>query len=128
MLSILVFSKHKTAYEMRISDWSSDVCSSDLDPHTAEVGPARVEIVKPYEEIRLWADPASCELGMDLTFRARTKPYGLRRGTMRAGHEIVWDQSHLFQRSEEQTSELQSLMRISYAVFRLKTKNTKHLL
>src|SRR3546814_1449637 len=25
------FFKHKTAYEMRISDWSSDVCSSDLD-------------------------------------------------------------------------------------------------
>src|SRR3546814_8530179 len=25
--------KQKTAYEMRISDWSSDVCSSDLDPH-----------------------------------------------------------------------------------------------
>src|SRR3546814_3698147 len=89
----------------------------DGDPHTAEVGPARVEIVKPYEEIRLWADPASCELGMDLTFRARTKPYGLRRGTMRAGHELVWDQSH---RSEEHTSELQSLMRSSYAVFCLK--------
>src|SRR3546814_16960997 len=27
------FFKQKTAYEMRISDWSSDVCSSDLDPH-----------------------------------------------------------------------------------------------
>src|SRR3546814_10639241 len=26
----LVFFKHKTAYELRISDWSSDVCSSDL--------------------------------------------------------------------------------------------------
>src|SRR3546814_10253370 len=29
-VSVLVFSKQKTAYEMRISDWSSDVCSSDL--------------------------------------------------------------------------------------------------
>src|SRR3546814_9342643 len=28
--------KQKTAYEMRISDWSSDVCSSDLDPALAE--------------------------------------------------------------------------------------------
>src|SRR3546814_15811554 len=27
------FFKQKTAYEMRISDWSSDVCSSDLDQH-----------------------------------------------------------------------------------------------
>src|SRR3546814_10352293 len=30
VLSIFVFFKQKTAYEMRISDWSSDVCSSDL--------------------------------------------------------------------------------------------------
>src|SRR3546814_2845908 len=29
---IFFFFKQKTAYEMRISDWSSDVCSSDLDP------------------------------------------------------------------------------------------------
>src|SRR3546814_290448 len=31
MLVVLFFFKQKTAYEMRISDWSSDVCSSDLD-------------------------------------------------------------------------------------------------
>src|SRR3546814_9022560 len=30
MLSVFFFFKQKTAYEMRISDWSSDVCSSDL--------------------------------------------------------------------------------------------------
>src|SRR3546814_4895511 len=30
------FFKQKTAYEMRISDWSSDVCSSDLDEHDAK--------------------------------------------------------------------------------------------
>src|SRR3546814_1812881 len=30
-LSVFFFFKQKTAYEMRISDWSSDVCSSDLD-------------------------------------------------------------------------------------------------
>jgi hypothetical protein len=67
------------------------------DPHTADVGAARVEIVRPYEEIRIWADPERCPLGIDLTFRARTRPYGLRRGTMRAGHELIWDQSHMFQ-------------------------------
>ena len=67
------------------------------DPHTPDVGAARVEIVRPFEEIRLWADPAQCELGMDLTFTARTKPYGLRRGSMKAGHELVWDQSHMLQ-------------------------------
>src|SRR3546814_6083178 len=33
MLVVFVFFKQKTAYEMRISDWSSDVCSSDLRAH-----------------------------------------------------------------------------------------------
>src|SRR3546814_2510723 len=37
-LSLFFFFKQKTAYEMRISDWSSDVCSSDLTGKTA--GPA----------------------------------------------------------------------------------------
>ena len=67
------------------------------DPHTTDVGGARVEIVKPWEEIRLWADPERTAIGLDVTFRARTKPYGLRRGTMRAGDDIVWDQSHILQ-------------------------------
>src|SRR3546814_1435486 len=33
---IFFFFKHKTAYEMRISDWSSDVCSSDLPQTSGE--------------------------------------------------------------------------------------------
>src|SRR3546814_3902293 len=33
----VLFCKRKTAYEMRISDWSSDVCSSDLDPRLLEL-------------------------------------------------------------------------------------------
>src|SRR3546814_7839366 len=32
LLSVFFFFKQKTAYDMRISDWSSDVCSSDLTP------------------------------------------------------------------------------------------------
>src|SRR3546814_17534420 len=36
-LSVFFFCKQKTAYEMRISDWSSDVCSSDLDLEVAAV-------------------------------------------------------------------------------------------
>src|SRR3546814_8723552 len=35
LLSFVFFFKQKTAYEMRISDWSSDVCSSDLRDHNA---------------------------------------------------------------------------------------------
>src|SRR3546814_937125 len=34
-VDVVVFFKHKTAYEMRISDWSSDVCSSDLGGRAA---------------------------------------------------------------------------------------------
>src|SRR3546814_7137402 len=34
---VFLFFKQKTAYEMRISDWSSDVCSSDL-PHVEDAG------------------------------------------------------------------------------------------
>src|SRR3546814_340034 len=38
------FCKQKTAYEMRISDWSSDVCSSDLGPSRPAGGGARVAV------------------------------------------------------------------------------------
>jgi hypothetical protein len=69
----------------------------DGDPHSTTVGGARVEIVKPFEETRLFADPEVCQLGLDVTYRARTQPYGLRRGTMRAVDEVVWDQSHILQ-------------------------------
>src|SRR3546814_8541642 len=42
------FFKQKTAYEMRISDWSSDVCSSDLQarPHHPGTGPPAAEVVR----------------------------------------------------------------------------------
>src|SRR3546814_3069185 len=36
---MLFFFKQKTAYELRISDWSSDVCSSDLTTHVVEFAP-----------------------------------------------------------------------------------------
>jgi hypothetical protein len=69
----------------------------DGDPHTTEVPGARVEVVRPFEEVRLWADAATSAIGVDVTFRARTQPYGLRRGTLRAGDDIVWDQCHILQ-------------------------------
>jgi hypothetical protein len=68
------------------------------DPHTPVVGPVTIEIVEPYKTLRLKADGAAgATVGVDLTFTARTAAYGLRRGTMKAGHEIIWDQSHFFQ-------------------------------
>src|SRR3546814_7194898 len=44
MLCVFFFFKQKTAYEMRISDWSSDVCSSDLERGLA---PPRIETFDP---------------------------------------------------------------------------------
>lgn len=69
----------------------------DGDPHTTEVPGAAVRVHRPFEELHLWADPETSGIGLDVTFRARTQPYGLRRGTMRAGQEVVWDQSHILQ-------------------------------
>src|SRR3546814_8084182 len=40
------FFKQKTAYEMRISDWSSDVCSSDLTDAIKNVDPAIFEVAR----------------------------------------------------------------------------------
>src|SRR3546814_3144960 len=44
MFFVFFFFKQKTAYEMRISDWSSDVCSSDLPPDISEVIAPNIEI------------------------------------------------------------------------------------
>ncbi len=67
------------------------------DPHTTVVGPVTIDIVEPFKTVRLTVDAAAATVGLDLTFTARTQAYGLRRGTMKAGHEIIWDQSHMFQ-------------------------------
>src|SRR3546814_20592916 len=50
-MCIIFFFKQKTAYEMRISDWSSDVCSSDLSfsfaPRPAAPAPVAEESIEP---------------------------------------------------------------------------------
>src|SRR3546814_7296527 len=95
------FFKQKTAYEMRISDWSSDVCSP-------------ISIHQVGQHVR-------GQIGQIRGAHAHLVP-----------HFALVDsrfQTHLggvlkeIDRSEEHTSELQSLMRISYAVFCLKKKN-----
>src|SRR3546814_2048902 len=68
------FFKQKTAYEMRISDWSSDVCSSDLDPIGFRVEPgdvlARVGIFHimlvvpdPHADVKFVVDDTDSEIG-----------------------------------------------------------------
>src|SRR3546814_9690150 len=110
----MFFFKQKTAYEMRISDWSSDVCSSDLVAMSLEICRSALVIeigklsVADFLEVSEPGDtigPMVIISTFTTTGRCPTKP--------------------LF-RSEEHTSELQSLMRISYAVFCLK-KSTTHL-
>src|SRR3546814_1578238 len=126
--SFVFFFKQKTAYEMRISGWSSDVCSSDL----------RHRVVPSFS--RHWC----CPLGQAQD-RAR-RLMGYRHDTVRDGtghryrifedgtilitsgvfhHQEDADRVGRHFRSEEHTSELQSLMRISYAVFCLKKKNNQ---
>src|SRR3546814_9796353 len=103
---------------MRISDWSSDVCSSDLTDRSAAA------------HRRQWLRGARRRGGLlvDIGLRRRIRQCdgGRRRvapgqrGRSGRGRHFVADPH----RSEEHTSELQSLMRISYAVFCLKKKKT----
>ena len=68
------------------------------------VGPVHIDIIEPRKKVRLRVDGEAAgaskspvPLTMDITYTARVQPYQLRRGTMKAGHEVVWDQSHMFQ-------------------------------
>src|SRR3546814_2618920 len=114
---------------MRISDWSSDVCSSDL----LEVGllPRRGEFAQRHAAFALQPDVDDGEIVLDsrdgalddMAFEAvgaaeRLLEHGreiIAGGVCRSGHKNVVPE--LTFRSEEHTSELQSLMRISYAFF-----------
>src|SRR3546814_10811202 len=128
---VFFFFKQKTAYEMRISDWSSDVCSSDLvpfgvidadrrrllHPRRADRGVFELDRADPFaarlDHILRAVGDLHHAVGVQHRDVAGVEPALTVRG-LGIGLEI---------RSEEHTSELQSLMRISYAVFCLKKKN-----
>src|SRR3546814_1476241 len=104
---------------MRMSDWSSDVCSSDLSERPRQGHGKRLYMIR-------WD---GC-LALTLRFR-RAYSRCLLMATALIKSHLMARQSSLIQatsclRSEEHTSELQSLMRISYAVFCLKKKNKNH--
>src|SRR3546814_1152960 len=119
---------------MRISDWSSDVCSSDLRsprslgaqiPDRAIDGVAR----RPgggavVDSVPLLASRQRREQGFDQRVHAvdALAEIGRRAGFAPADRPLFLERHHRQRRSEEHTSELQSLMRISYAVFCLKKK------
>src|SRR3546814_3107696 len=95
---VFFFFKQKTAYEMRISDWSSDVCSSDLGD---EYGCCHACVQR----------------------RSKQSDTAPPRWFSRCSVRLMRHPLLIGRRSEEHTSELQSLMRILYAVFCLKQKH-----
>src|SRR3546814_7188232 len=98
---------------MRISDWSSDVCSSDLLPlECADRGAEQRDFQRDRGAID--RQPRG-EIVAAVEDQARPRQQRLGIGAVQPPGN----------RSEEHTSELQSLMRISYAVFCLKKKKQK---
>src|SRR3546814_3373361 len=123
--------KQKTAYEMRISDWSSDVCSSDLlqaledglqdySPNVKAAAGAIVTIDRNGETVIHRGLMREAEAKALRTLERLRQGFG---GEGEAGNDDEGEDDEqpkiaaMSDRSEEHTSELQSLMRISYAVF-----------
>src|SRR3546814_5022027 len=122
--------KQKTSYEVRISDWSADVCSSDLyrrgpqgyrasrharcrcRDHPSYRGTSQGRCVE-RDRSRI---PDLQTNRTSIPANARFPRPGRHRGVAQCDDGPVG-------RSEAHTSELQSLMRISYAVFCLKKKS-----
>src|SRR3546814_10300209 len=111
---------------MRISDWSSDVCSSDLTDRIGLASPATTSLpgveAMDAELNTDWSAAGDAELADVIALRRaiNAEPeLGLHcpPTTEKLKAEIA-------DRSEEHTSELQSLMRTSYAVTRLQKKKT----
>src|SRR3546814_7304861 len=134
--------KQKTAYEMRISDWSSDVCSSDLTacqarPHSAQApaNPVDSELlpsplvtrkkrsrcghVAAKVSHRGW--PAYSSSGDAAETKHLARPWTAKMANLPASSRAWCSARRAHDRSEEHTSELQSLMRNSYAVSCQKT-------
>src|SRR3546814_4257415 len=142
MIGVVFFFLYKqtSAYEMRISDWSSDVCSSDLLFDTIAVG-GDIDIALAPEALGAEQDQFSAARMQprfeqaDRALRPRREKHDDDVGRferrqfpfdLAAELGLLRDRPPLrIPRSEEHTSELQSLMRISYAVFCLKKKTTQ---
>src|SRR3546814_10517860 len=128
-----MFFMQKTAYEIRISDWSSDVCSSDLvcfaDGGDDRFLVGEIAIVLPDSDTRSTGDlghsgPPSTKsvLAVSRSCRRRSADRIVRRFSIILSLVVNVPTCNrccgaIKSRSEEPTSELQSLMRISYAVF-----------
>src|SRR3546814_4080626 len=123
-----------TAYEVRISDWSSDVCSSDLSARGTVRPLIAMGLVITALMVLGWGTffvivlPGQYLMGGQTVFGT-----GLALTAFTLGLRHGFDPDHIAaidnttRRSEEHTSELQSLMRISYAVFCWKKKKNTHI-
>src|SRR3546814_5803315 len=102
---------------MRISDWSSDVCSSDLT-----LAPTLLGIVIDQQRSLLVPEKTVRDILADGGDWVEVR--GVKKHIQGYLKDFLFDPG-VVERSEEHTSELQSLMRISYAVFCLKKKTTE---
>src|SRR3546814_6376525 len=132
---IVFFFKQKTAYEMRISDWSSDVCSSDLSRVRTMISHLSTGLAEVEAQVAALGDAGVVQteqLGVSVSqlkeaLNSISQPLSdsdtgtsrliERIGQMRTMLGEVNEIANGSLRSEEHTSELQSLMRNSYAVF-----------
>src|SRR3546814_8512486 len=120
---------------MRISDWSSDGCSSDLHNHINTRLRLVARQLRHIRRIVSRRGPLVEHLVDQAEFLGFVRRHELvaihrlldllERLARIFGVEFVHPRADTQDRSEEHTSELQSLMRISYAVFCLKNKNTQ---
>src|SRR3546814_8489057 len=132
---LIFYIKQKTAYEMRISDWSSDVCSSDLHDGLFDSvrGMGLMLGIKLKSESRAFVAHLRDNHGL-LTVAAGDNvvrilpPLNIGQGHIDECIEKLSEGAASYtppERSEEHTSELQSLMRTQYAVFCLKKKQKR---
>src|SRR3546814_5677302 len=112
---------------MRISDWSSDVCSSDLGVRRRKerrgLAPSKLNLGQPKLNEGRQRRSASAQGESGKRGSSTHHPNGPERRKKETRDE---EDADPLPRSEEHTSELQSLMRISYAVFCLKKKKTSN--
>src|SRR3546814_6914993 len=115
---------------MRISDWSSDVCSSDLDAEFRAIFRNEHHCVASPQPIGAQPFGQCCHLPRRfLPAQGMPLPLALppQKGCIPLFGGAGEEHGHQIRRSEEHTSELQSLMRISYAVFCLKKKKRNYI-
>src|SRR3546814_5225367 len=116
---------------MRISDWSSDVCSSDLKDSVAyaDAGYTGADQRVPRKTLRWEIARRRGQIQKLPEGRQKRRIHAAELAALlveRSRADAMFAAQLRDRRSEEHTSELQSLMRISYAVFCLKKKR-KHI-